>query len=63
MNSWYVFFQGSQWVSFDDTTMVRHKTQYIKKQKLGGAMIWALDLDDFRFEPTTLRYLNFNSDL
>jgi chitinase len=35
-------------VSFDDPAMVRHKSQYIKKLGLGGAMVWALDLDDFR---------------
>ena len=37
-------------MSFDDTAMVRHKAQFIKKNQLGGAMVWALDLDDFRSE-------------
>lgn len=41
-------YKGSQWVSFDDTAMVRHKMEYLKRINLGGAMIWALDLDDFR---------------
>lgn len=37
-----------QWVSFDDAAMIRHKAEYVKAMDLGGAMIWALDLDDFR---------------
>jgi chitinase len=37
-----------QWVSFDDQNMIRYKTNYVKKMGLAGAMIWALDLDDFR---------------
>lgn len=37
-----------QWVSFDDAPMIRHKSEYVRAMGLGGAMIWALDLDDFR---------------
>ncbi|XP_055903295.1 probable chitinase 10 [Eupeodes corollae] len=37
-----------QWVSFDDVPMIRHKSEYVKAMGLGGAMIWALDLDDFK---------------
>lgn len=37
-----------QWVSFDDQAMIRYKTEFVKARGLGGAMIWALDLDDFR---------------
>lgn len=36
-----------QWVSFDDDYMVRHKSEYVRAVGLGGAMAWALDLDDF----------------
>lgn len=36
-----------QWVSFDDDYMVRHKAEYVRAMGLGGAMAWALDLDDF----------------
>jgi chitinase len=41
-------YNGNQWVSYDDVEDIRRKTQYVKKMGLAGAMIWALDLDDFR---------------
>jgi chitinase len=41
-------YKGDQWVSFDDIDQIRRKSEYIKKMGLGGGMIWALDLDDFR---------------
>lgn len=41
-------YQKDQWVSFDDTLMIRHKSEFVKAMNLGGAMIWALDLDDFK---------------
>lgn len=41
-------YQKDQWVSFDDALMIRHKSEYVKAMNLGGAMIWALDLDDFK---------------
>nr|CAD7394101.1 unnamed protein product [Timema cristinae] len=41
-------FKGNQWVSFDDAHMIRLKSEYIRAMDLGGGMVWALDLDDFR---------------
>ena len=41
-------YKGNQWVSYDDAAMIKFKSEYVKKMRLGGAMIWALDLDDFR---------------
>lgn len=41
-------FLRDQWVSFDDAPMIQHKSEYVKAMGLGGAMIWALDLDDFK---------------
>lgn len=40
--------KGNQWVSFDDREMIRRKAELVQSMNLGGAMIWALDLDDFR---------------
>lgn len=40
--------QGNQWVSYDDISEIRRKSRLVKSMNLGGAMIWALDLDDFR---------------
>ncbi|XP_050540568.1 probable chitinase 10 isoform X2 [Daktulosphaira vitifoliae] len=41
-------YSGDQWVSFDDQEMIRYKSQFVVRNDLGGAMIWALDLDDFK---------------
>lgn len=41
-------FKGDQWVGFDDQAMIHHKSEFVKYNDLGGAMIWALDLDDFK---------------
>lgn len=39
-------YDGSQWWSYDDATLLTQKTGYIKDNGLGGAMIWSLDGDD-----------------
>jgi chitinase len=41
-------YQGNQWVGYDDVAMIRKKSEYVVQNGFGGAMIWALDLDDFR---------------
>jgi chitinase len=41
-------YKDRQWVSYDDRAMIKKKSEYVKSLDLGGAMVWALDLDDFR---------------
>lgn len=41
-------YKGNQWVSYDDKEMIRIKSEFIRRMDLGGGMIWALDLDDFK---------------
>ncbi|KAH8400624.1 hypothetical protein KR222_009154, partial [Zaprionus bogoriensis] len=41
-------YKGTQWVSYDDPQMIRKKSQLVRALDLGGGMVWALDLDDFR---------------
>lgn len=41
-------FKDNQWVSYDDKNTLRRKAQLIRSLGLGGGMVWALDLDDFR---------------
>jgi GH18 family chitinase len=36
-----------EWVGFDDVLSIEQKVKYIIAKKLGGAMIWSLDMDDF----------------
>ena len=40
-------YSGDEWVSFDDIDTIQQKAEFVKSMGLGGAMIWALDLDDF----------------
>ncbi|CAF3523000.1 unnamed protein product [Adineta steineri] len=39
---------GSGWVGYDDTESIAAKANYVNEMNLGGAMFWAMDLDDFR---------------
>lgn len=41
-------YHGNQWVSYDDVANIRKKADFMRDLNLGGGMIWALDLDDFR---------------
>lgn len=41
-------YNGNQWVSYDDKAMIRQKAEFMRRLGLGGGMIWALDLDDFK---------------
>lgn len=40
--------RGNQWVGYDDLESVKNKVKYLKNKPLAGAMVWALDLDDFQ---------------
>lgn len=40
-------FRGTQWVGYDNVRSVNEKALYIKNNKLGGAMFWAVDDDDY----------------
>ncbi|KAJ9583495.1 hypothetical protein L9F63_022158, partial [Diploptera punctata] len=39
--------KGDQWIGYDDKESISTKMSYIRKNRLGGAMVWAVDLDDF----------------
>jgi len=41
-------YKGDQWTSFDDSAMIRRKSEYVRSMGLAGAMIWTLDDDDFK---------------
>ena len=33
---------------YDNPESIRYKSEYVKKQRLGGVAYWSVDLDDFR---------------
>jgi chitinase len=42
---YYTNSDSTEFITFDDTTSIRLKTEYALANKLGGMMIWALDQD------------------
>ncbi|XP_077979652.1 putative chitinase 10 [Glandiceps talaboti] len=44
------YYQGNQWVGYDDLDSFKIKLNWLKSMELGGTMVWAIDLDDFSGE-------------
>ena len=42
--------KSGEWVTYDDTQSLAYKAAYVNAMGLGGAMVWAIDDDDFQGE-------------
>ncbi|XP_042319429.1 acidic mammalian chitinase-like [Sceloporus undulatus] len=40
-------YQGNEWLGYDNIKSFQIKAEWLKQNNFGGAMVWALDLDDF----------------
>ncbi|GFT33597.1 chitotriosidase-1 [Trichonephila clavipes] len=45
-----------QWIGYDDIKSISGKVDYLVKMKLGGAMVWSLETDDFKARCHGRRY-------
>jgi len=43
----YIATSDGIWMGYDDTESIIYKMNWLKQNGFGGAMIWALDMDDF----------------
>ncbi|KAJ9600933.1 hypothetical protein L9F63_000880, partial [Diploptera punctata] len=46
-------FKGTEWISYDDEKSLAYKAWYVLNGSYGGAMIWSLNMDDFKGECST----------
>ncbi|KAJ5964997.1 uncharacterized protein N7479_004873 [Penicillium vulpinum] len=49
----YFTFNDDQWISYDDKTTFKQKIDWANDVGLGGAMVWASDLDDDKYSAHT----------
>lgn len=45
-NGAFWLYNGSQFWSYDDPTLITQKAQWVEDEGLGGVMMWSLDGDD-----------------
>ncbi|XP_027204331.1 chitinase 7 isoform X2 [Dermatophagoides pteronyssinus] len=48
--------QGDQWVGFDDERSIREKLRWVIDNGYGGAMVWTVDMDDFKGTCAGIKY-------